>query len=547
MLEADVRISDLDLRELLEFEPSGGVIRFAGHRAIILDTAALGLLRRQLIETLGQTAARAMLLKFGFAHGWRTAEALKADFPWEDESEWRRAGGRLHTLQGLVIVDAPARVAGDPTAPFAEALWRESYEAEQHLLHFGRADESVCWTLTGFASGYMSCCNGKDIVCIEDRCVGKGDAACHVVGRTREEWGEHVEPSLSNCAEICLESTLQGVVTELKRTEQKLRRKKHALAQSGSPIDEPSGLVARSEPMQRVLTLARRVAKVDSTVLITGESGVGKERLSRLVHDESTRAAGPFVAVNCAAMTETLLESELFGHIRGSFTGATHDHPGLFEAANGGTIFLDEIGEVTAGMQAKLLRVLQEREVRRVGENKSRPVNVRVVAATNRDLNADVLANHFRKDLYYRLRVVELRIPALRERRDDILPLARVLLQAVGERMGRRVSGLSARAADQLLRYDWPGNVRELENTMERAVALAEGERVEVEDLPEEIRSALPGAFAPGQVRTLDDVERDYILAALHSNDGHQGKTAAQLGIGTATLYRKLKSYQVRA
>ena len=195
--------------------------------------------------------------------------------------------------------------------------------------------------------------------------------------------------------------------------------------------------------MRQVVDLARRVAKVDSTVLITGESGSGKERIARLVHDESTRAAGPFIAVNCGAITETLLESELFGHARGAFTGATQDRPGLFEAANGGTLLLDEVGEVSPGMQVKLLRALQEREIRRVGENKSRRVDVRVVAATNRDLAHGVAGGAFRQDLYYRLKVVELHVPPLRERRDDILPLARVLLADAALRMKRKISGLA--------------------------------------------------------------------------------------------------------
>ncbi len=191
------------------------------------------------------------------------------------------------------------------------------------------------------------------------------------------------------------------------------------------------------------MELARRVAKVDATVLITGESGVGKERIARLVHDESTRAAGPFVAVNCGAITETLLESELFGHARGAFTGASSDRPGLFEAANHGTLLLDEIGEISSGMQVKLLRVLQEREIRRVGENKSRSVDVRVLATTNRHLAHGVADGGFRQDLYYRLKVVELDVPPLRDRREDILPLARVLLADAAVRMGRKISGVA--------------------------------------------------------------------------------------------------------
>jgi transcriptional regulator with PAS, ATPase and Fis domain len=253
------------------------------------------------------------------------------------------------------------------------------------------------------------------------------------------------------------------------------------------------------------------------------------------------------VAINCAAVTETLLESELFGHARGAFTGATGDRPGLFEAAHGGTLFLDEVGEVAPAMQAKLLRALQEREVRRVGENKSRAVDVRVVAATNRDLLAEVEAGRFRKDLYYRLRVVELRVPPLRERRDDILPLARAFVAASAERSRRKLGGLSPKAADQLVRYDWPGNVRELENAIERAVALATTTQIQPEDLPEEVRVALPTVYAPGRVRTLEEVEREYIRAALRANGGNRTKTAAQLRIGIATLHRKIRAYDLRA
>ena len=328
--------------------------------------------------------------------------------------------------------------------------------------------------------------------------MGKGDAACHLFGRTREEWGDERAEELRffepTRLKECLDVSLHRVTETLKAAERKLREHRRALVRVARDVEEPLGIVAKSPAMRQLVDLARRVAKVDSTVLITGESGSGKERIARLVHDESTRAAGPFIAVNCGAITETLLESELFGHARGAFTGATQDRPGLFEAANGGTLLLDEVGEVSPGMQVKLLRALQEREIRRVGENKSRKVDVRVVAATNRDLAHGVAGGAFRQDLYYRLKVVELHVPPLRERRDDILPLARVLLADAALRMKRKIAGLAPGAADQLLRYDWPGNVRELENAMERAVALARGSRVELEDLPEEIRQALPEA-----------------------------------------------------
>jgi DNA-binding NtrC family response regulator len=451
---------------------------------------------------------------------------------------------RIHALEGLYRVEAGS------TGPLSKegVTLVASYEAEQHLLHFGRSDVPVCWTICGLTSGYVSRSAGKEIYVLEDRCLGKGDAACHLIGRTRQDWGDERAEELrffeAKRLKEHLDVSLDRVTETLKAAERKLRERRRALVRVARGVDEPLGIIAQSQAMAKVVDLARRVAKVDSTVLITGESGSGKERIARLLHDESARAAGPFIAVNCGAITETLLESELFGHARGAFTGATGDRPGLFEAASSGTLLLDEVGEVSPGMQVKLLRALQEREIRRVGENKSRRVDVRIVAATNRDLAHGVAGGAFRQDLYYRLKVVELHVPPLRERRDDVLPLARVLLAEAALRMKRKIGGLAPGAVDQLLRYEWPGNVRELENAMERAVALARGSRVEVEDLPEEIRQAFPMPVAThGTVRPLDQIEKEYIIAALEVNGGNQTHTATQLRIGAATLYRKLKSY----
>lgn len=536
----------VDHKELLELDPEGGVIRFAGQRALLLDAVAMGLLRKYLVENFGLAAARTVLTQFGFAHGWRAAEAMEAEFKWDSDEDWREAGPRIHALGGLFRIEPGSKGLLSKEGMTVLA----SYEAEQHHLHFGRSDVSVCWTISGLTSGYISRSGGKEIYVLEDRCIGKGDAACHLIGRTREEWGEERAEELhffeSGRLEECLDVSLQRVTETLKRAERKLRDRRRALVRVAPDVEEPLGIVARSSVMRQLMDLARRVAKVDSTVLITGESGSGKERIARFVHDESTRATGPFIAINCGAVTETLLESELFGHARGAFTGATQDRPGLFEAANRGTLLLDEVGELSPGMQVKLLRALQEREVRRVGENKSRPIDVRVIAATNRDLAQGVAGGNFRQDLYYRLKVVELHVPPLRQRRDDILPLARVLLAEAGLRTKRELSGFSPSTADQLLRYDWPGNVRELANSMERAVALARGSRVELEDLPEEIRQAAARAVpTTGAVRALSEVEREYILAALEINGGNQTHTAKQLQIGSATLYRKLKSYGV--
>lgn len=380
-----MRIDDLNLRELLHAEPEGGILTFAGERALIIDAVALGLWRKELIQSLGMDAARGILTRFGYAHGARVADTLRVQFPWDDEEQWQLAGGRLHTLQGMVRIELFDRKQGGEGA-FAESIWHDSYEAEQHLLHHGRADDVVCWSLCGFASGYLSRTSGKEILCTERRCVGRGDPVCELVGKTKEDWGDEGKLHEAWYCREHIDDVLGSVALELRRTDARLRARRRKIVQAAGGAREDSGIIYQSKEMQSVIDLCRRVAVVDSTVLITGESGVGKERVARLLHDTSSRTAGPFVAVNCGAISETLLESELFGHKKGAFTGATSDRTGLFEAAHGGTLFLDEIGELPQGMQVKLLRALQEREVRRVGDDKSRKVDVRIVAATNREL-----------------------------------------------------------------------------------------------------------------------------------------------------------------
>ena len=540
-----MRVEDLSISELVEFDPEEGVIRFAGQRALIIDATAKGNLRKELIKHFGLRTARAILTRFGFVQGWRMAEAMQELFQWESEDDWHHAGGRVHMLEGMYRLGpgAPGSLTKEGLSLVA------SYEAEQHIAHLGRSDASVCWTICGLTSGYLSRAMGKEIYVLEERCIGRGDAACHLLGRTLEEWGDDRTEELhfyrvENLQEW-LEPSLHRITEHLQETERKLQEKKRVLTRVAPEAEDPLGMIARSAPMRRIIDLARRIAKVDSTVLITGESGTGKELIARLVHEESARVTGPFIAVNCGAITESLLESELFGHARGAFTGAAQERIGLFEAANGGTLLLDEIGDVSSGMQVKLLRVLQEREIRRVGENKSRPVNVRVMAATNRELAADIAAGRFRKDLYYRLNVVQLHVPPLRNRREDLLPLARVLLVDAADRIKRPVTGLSPRAADQLFRYDWPGNVRELENAIERAVALGRSNLIDVDDLPEEVRQAIPIPSVLGPLKALAEIEKDYIVAVLDLNRGNRTRTAQQLGIGSATLSRKLKSYGV--
>lgn len=268
--------------------------------------------------------------------------------------------------------------------------------------------------------------------------------------------------------------------------------------------------------------------------------------LARYVHHRSPRADRPFVAANCGAFVEGLIESELFGHVRGAFTGAARDHAGLFEQANGGTLLLDEIGDLSPPLQVRLLRVLQEREVRRVGDMRTRRVDVRVIAATNHDLRAAIDAGRFRRDLFYRLEVIELEIPPLRQRPEDVEGLARALLSRIAHRMGAAITGYTAAALMHIQRYDWPGNVRELENVIERACALAVGSLIDVDDLPRELRvCAAPVQSRTADIRPLPDLEREHILATLRRNGGNKTETARQLKIGRATLFRKLRNYAI--
>ncbi|MGH7520653.1 MAG: sigma-54-dependent transcriptional regulator [Gemmatimonadales bacterium] len=340
------------------------------------------------------------------------------------------------------------------------------------------------------------------------------------------------------------------VVLTLRKAEERERLREDVAGLRAQLAIGPTerGLVVESGAMRQALALVARVAEHNTTVLITGESGTGKEVIARAIHRASPRAGRAFVGINCAAIPEALLESELFGHVRGAFTGASADKTGLFEAANGGTLLLDEIGELPIGLQAKLLRVLQEGEIRRVGDQKNRKVDVRVLAATARDLEAETRAGRFREDLFYRINVVVIALPPLRERQDDIAPLARHFVARLAQRFGRPMS-LSDEAIAWLEDQEWPGNVRQLENAIERAAVLTRHEILNPADFRNEQLPAPRSLEQGAGSSTLRDVteraERDAITEALRATDGNRREAAKRLGVSLRTLFYKIERYGI--
>ncbi len=328
------------------------------------------------------------------------------------------------------------------------------------------------------------------------------------------------------------------------RLRSELKRLRENIASLATP-----GFIGRSAAMHRVSELVARVADSDASVLIQGETGTGKELVARLIHSNGRRRSGPFVAINCAAVPHALIESELFGHARGAFTDARTERTGLFLEADGGTLFLDEVGELPLETQPKLLRALQERKVRPVGSNTEQRFDVRIVAATNRDLEYEVFEKRFREDLFYRINVVTIELPPLRNRGGDVLEIAQHLLARFAERSGKPPLVLSAGAAEKLVAYAWPGNVRELENCLERGVALARFDQLTADDLPEKIRNYHAEKFSvsaddPTQVVTLENLEKSYILRVLSLVGGNKSQAAQMLGVDRRTLYRKLARYE---
>ena len=543
------------LAEILDFRPDQGIIRLHEQRVVLLSAAAMGLLRKELIDTLGDETARRVFLRFGYADGYHDAVSLRDRRKWSDRAEGLRAGIVLHRLAGTVRAEIVQLEYDEKSSRFEQnVVWHDSYVAEQHVHHYGKSDTPVCWSLVGYASGYASACLEQEIYFREQECLAQGASHCTVVGRDAASWGDELETlradfqggSLGRQVER-LRDIVHRRLLEVDRRERvvaKRERELNLLRERVARRAASKQFVAGSAAMQDVLELAARVAPLDTTVLLSGESGTGKEFIVRMIHDESPRAGGPFVSINCAALTETLLESELFGHIRGAFTGAVRDKAGLFEVATDGTLFLDEVGEVAPTVQAKLLRALQEREIRRVGAERTIKVNARVVAATNRDLRAAVATGAFREDLYFRLGGFVITVPPLRDRREDIPLLVHDFVRRAAQRVKKDVQAVSSDALTAMMRYRWPGNVRELEHAIERAVIVARGDTIRPRDLPPEISQKARQRVSDDSL-DLHEQERAVITRALERFRGNRREAAEALKISTVTLWRKVKQYDL--
>jgi two-component system response regulator HydG len=445
----------------------------------------------------------------------------------------------------VLVVDDDAPMC----AMLHAALTRRGYQvttcgvAEDALARLGELDPDVVITdlhmrgVGGLALCAQLAARRPDVPVIVITAFGSLDAA---IGAIRAGAYDFVpKPFELEALVVALERALAH--RALRAEVGRLRR---AVAEAGRVED----LVGDSAAMRRVFAMIDRLRDAEATVLITGESGTGKELAARALHRRSRRADGPFVAINCAAVAEPLLESELFGHVRGAFTDARTARVGLFAQADGGTLFLDEIGELSAGLQAKLLRALQERRVRPLGGDAEVEFDARLLAATNRDLEAAVEAKTFREDLYYRINVVHLELPPLRARGRDVLLLAQHFLDRAAALAGKPPPQLAAPAAAKLLAYPWPGNVRELQNCVERAVALATDTRVTVDDIPDKVRDHQPSHVVltsddPGALPRMEEVERRYVLRVMEAVGGNKAEAARILGFDRTTLYRKLERY----
>jgi two-component system response regulator HydG len=534
-----MKSKDLNIAELIQFSP--GFVGLQGRRLLLHDLSALGQFRKDLVETVGEQLARRILTRKGLFWGQADAAGMQRLFTWDSKAELIKAGAELVKILGLAYAEIGKMQLDESKGVISmEIVCADSTEVEQYRNEMGKASSPVCWVITGYLSGYLTYCLGKNVYFSESKCQGAEGDDCIFIGKDIDSWGSSFDKDLP----FFMAADFQKKVQELSRRIQEQQRVLSVHKKQLKAVQKSvgiQGIEVRSKVFRNVLDLADRVASFDTTILITGETGTGKEVIARYIHENSPRKKYPFLAVNCSALPESLLENELFGHKAGAFTGAKSDEVGLFEAAQKGTIFLDEIGDVSAATQAKLLRVLQSKEIRPVGDTHSQQIDVRVISATNRDLNCLVREGKFREDLLYRLRVLHIAMPPLRERTDDILPLARHFLDQLNAKYKIANLRFSTDTVDVLIRYTWPGNVRELENALEHAAVLCTDGIITPNILPGTVTGRIAISSTVNKFLTLDDMEIKHIRSALELTKENRTEAAKLLGISESTLYRRLR------
>tara|TARA_R110001583_G_scaffold182192_2_gene339802 strand:+ start:79 stop:1986 length:1908 start_codon:yes stop_codon:yes gene_type:complete len=490
----DLHLPDMqDLAELLYFRPNEGQIWLCDQRMMLMHAEAFGSLRQELIDSFGIDFTRGLMTRVGYLSGTRDAVLAMNARRGQSQLDILSAGAQLHALSGIVQVE-PARIEVHPQKgyQYGEFIWKHSLEDEMHAAA-GNQQHSACWMETGYSSGFLTQLMGKRILVREVECISSGQSVCRAIAKPVEEWEDAEEDLLyfQPQPRDHLGKQPKPTTATPKRTPTSLLGLE-IKPSTPAPLDRPvGGSAAFHSALHKIL----RVAPTSAAVLLLGESGVGKTMFAHEIHANSRMASGPFIEVNCAAIPDQLIESELFGVQRGAYSGASESRPGRFEAADGGTLFLDEIGTLSMTAQSKLLRVLQSGELERLGSNKTIKVNVRVVTATNEDLRLAVKEERFRSDLFYRLNVFPVTIAPLRERKDDLPLLLENCINRLASRHNRRIEGVTSPALQIIFDHDWPGNIREFENVIERAIILADdGEMIDLRHLSglDDLRQDLP-------------------------------------------------------
>ncbi len=551
-----------DLVGQIRFDTKLGKVWMQEQRMLLVHSSLFETLRQELIPTLGIERTRGLLMRLGFHSGWRDAEMARTIRPDLSAASALSAGPQLAMIKGMVQVE-PVRIDFEleDGSFYGEFLWDGAFEADLQLTNDGVTNNVVCWFLTCYASGFATHYMGRQILFREVECQGRGDKNCRIIGRPADEWDDPDELNRILKTDALAEEllSLQSQLSEL-QAQQNLHNK----------ADLAINSVGSARSYRQAWSLLQKAAANNVSVLLQGETGVGKEVFAHTLHLNSRRADNPFVAVNCACIPLDLIESELFGVEKGAFTGAHVSREGKFERANGGTLFLDEVVELSPRAQATLLRVLQEGELERVGGTETRKIDVRLVVATNENLEEAVKAGKFRADLFYRLNVFPIHIPALRERREDIPLLVDHFLKKFQSEYHKKIPGISDKALQALMEYHWPGNIRELQNMVERGVILSENNQyIAIEALCPDLEDAgiqdvaiaeggylrksiqnsyrKPDPFCDSMLESgfkFEEFERKLILTSMYKAEGNVSQAARLLGLTRAQLAYRLEKIE---